>query len=75
MLPWVAVDSGSGEVIGTSRYHDVVPAADRVEIGYTWYRPAWQRTHVNTACKLLLLGYAFDKLGCGVVGLRTDGLN
>lgn len=75
MLPWVVVEAGSGQVIGTSRYHDVVAPADRVEIGYTWYRPAWHRTHVNTACKLLLLEYAFDQLGCGVVGLRTDGLN
>lgn len=75
MLPWVVLETGSGQVIGTSRYHDVIAAADRVEIGYTWYRPAWHRTHVNTGCKLLLLEYAFDRLGCGVVGLRTDGLN
>lgn len=75
MLPWVVVDPGSRQIIGTSRYHDVVSAVDRVEIGYTWYRPAWHRTHVNTACKLLLLEYAFDQLGCGVVGLRTDALN
>ncbi len=75
MLPWVVRELESGELVGSSRYHDVVAAADRVEIGYTWYRPRCQRTHVNTACKLLLLEYAFDVLGCGVVGLRTDGLN
>jgi RimJ/RimL family protein N-acetyltransferase len=75
MLPWVVVDSVSGQIIGTSRYHDVMAAVDRVEIGYTWYRPAWHRTHVNTACKLHLLTYAFDRLGCGVVGLRTDVCN
>lgn len=75
MLPWVVREASSGDVIGTSRYHDVVADADRVEIGYTWYAKRWQRTHVNTACKLLLLGHAFDTVGCAVVGLRTDNFN
>ena len=57
------------------RYHDIVAAAERVEIGYTWYAKQWQRSHVNTACKLLLLQHAFDELGCKVVGLRTDNFN
>jgi RimJ/RimL family protein N-acetyltransferase len=52
-----------------------VPAIDRVEIGYTWYAGSRQRTHVNTACKVLLLGHAFDALGCRVVGFRTDHFN
>jgi RimJ/RimL family protein N-acetyltransferase len=65
----------SGDIIGTTRYHDIVPAIDRVEIGYTWYAARWQRTHVNTACKLLLLTHAFESLGCKVVGLRTDRFN
>ncbi len=75
MLPWVVRDLASGEIAGSTRYHDVVPAIDRVEIGYTWYAKRCQRTHVNTACKLLLLGHAFDGLGCKVVGLRTDNFN
>jgi N-acetyltransferase len=75
MLPWVVRDSGSGEIIGSTRYHDIVPAIDRVEIGYTWYRASRQRTAVNTTCKLLLLAHAFDTLGCRVVGLRTDNFN
>ena len=75
MLPWAVRELASGAVIGTTRYHDVVPAVDRVEIGYTWYAARWQRTHVNTACKLLLLAHAFDALGCRVVGLRTDNFN
>ena len=62
-------------VIGSTRFHDIVPAVDRVEIGYTWYAQRCQRTHVNTACKLLLFTYAFEKLGCKVVGLRTDNFN
>jgi RimJ/RimL family protein N-acetyltransferase len=75
MLPWVVIDAPSGVVIGSSRYHDIVADIDRVEIGYTWYAQSWQRTHVNTACKLLLLGHAFDTLGCAVVGFRTDNFN
>ena len=75
MLPWAVVESSRGTVIGTTRYHDVVPAIDRVEIGYTWYGRRWQRTNVNTTCKLLLLGHAFDTIGCEVVGLRTDSFN
>lgn len=64
-----------GEVVGTTSYHDIIPSAKRVEIGYTWYAARWQRTHVNTACKLLLLQHAFDGLECGVVGWRTDNFN
>jgi RimJ/RimL family protein N-acetyltransferase len=75
MLPWVVRDLPSGAVIGSTRYHDIVPAIDRVEIGYTWYASGRQRTHVNTTCKLLLLAHAFDTLGCQVVGLRTDNFN
>jgi RimJ/RimL family protein N-acetyltransferase len=75
MLPWAVRDLASGAIIGSTRYHDIVPAIDRVEIGYTWYALSRQRTHVNTTCKLLLLGHAFDTLGCQVVGLRTDSFN
>lgn len=75
MLPWVVRELQSGAIIGSTRYHDIVAAIDRVEIGYTWYAQSWQRSHINTACKLLLLGHAFDTLGCKVVGLRTDNFN
>lgn len=75
MLPWAVRDLATGAIIGSTRYHDIVPAIDRVEIGYTWYAQSRQRTHVNTTCKLLLLSHAFDTLGCKVVGLRTDGFN
>jgi N-acetyltransferase len=75
MLPWVVRELKGGHVIGSTRYHDIVSNIDRVEIGYTWYGQSHQRTHVNTACKLLLLEHAFDTLGCKVVGLRTDGFN
>src|SRR6478752_10367116 len=62
MLPWVVREAASGAVIGSTRYHDVVAAIDRVEIGYTWYALRWQRSHVNTVCKLLLLTHAFEAL-------------
>ncbi len=75
MLPWAVRDIVSGALVGTTRYHDVVAAADRVEIGWTWYAASRQRTHVNTACKLMLMEHAFETVGCGVVGLRTDNLN
>jgi RimJ/RimL family protein N-acetyltransferase len=75
MLPWVVRELETGIVAGTTRYHDIVAPIDRVEIGYTWYAQRWQRTHVNTACKLLLFAHAFDTLGCRVVGLRTDNFN
>ena len=75
MLPWVVRELSEGKIIGSTRYHDIVAAIDRVEIGYTWYGKRWQKSHVNTACKILLLGHAFDTLGCKVVGLRTDNFN
>lgn len=75
MCPWAVRDLGSGRIVGSTRYHDIVPPIDRVEIGYTWYSASMQRSHVNTVCKLLLLAHAFDTLGCAVVGLRTDNFN
>ena len=75
MLPWVVRDLSTGAIVGSTRYHDIVPAIDRVETGYTWYAARCQRTHVNTTCKLLLFAHAFETLGCKVVGLRTDNFN
>jgi len=75
MLPWAVRDVASNTIVGSTRYHDIVAAIDRVEIGWTWYASRCQRTNVNTTCKLLLLGHAFDTLGCAVVGLRTDNFN
>ena len=75
MLPFVVRDKESGKVIGSTRYHDIVPAVERLEIGYTWYGRSWQRTHVNTSCKLLLMTHAFETLGARLVGWRTDNYN
>jgi RimJ/RimL family protein N-acetyltransferase len=75
MLPWAVRDLTSGAIVGSTRYHDIVAAVDRVEIGYTWYAKSRQKSHVNTTCKLMLLSHAFETLGCKVVGLRTDNFN
>jgi RimJ/RimL family protein N-acetyltransferase len=72
---FVVQDASSGKVLGCSSYHDILPAVKRVEIGYTWYAQSVQRTHVNTACKLLLMTHAFETLACHVVGWRTDNFN
>ena len=74
-LAFAVVDAATGAVIGTTSYHDIVPAIGRLEIGYTWYAKSRQRTHVNTTCKLLLLTHAFETLGAALVGLRTDNFN
>jgi N-acetyltransferase len=75
MLPWAVRDLKSDTIVGTTRYHDIIAATDRVEIGWTWYAKRCQRSHVNTTCKLLLFEHGFEKLACKVVGLRTDNLN
>ena len=75
MLPWVVRELATNTIVGTTRYHDIVPAIDRVEIGYTWYSESRQRTAVNRTCKLILLTHAFETLNCAVVGFRTDNFN
>jgi RimJ/RimL family protein N-acetyltransferase len=74
-VPFAVIDEASGTVIGSSSYHDIIAPVARLEIGYTWYAKSRQRSHVNTACKLMLLTHAFDTLGAGVVGWRTDNYN
>ena len=74
-LPFAVVDVASGRVLGSSSYHDIVPAIDRLEIGYTWYAASVQRSHVNTSAKLLLMTHAFEALGARLVGWRTDNFN
>lgn len=75
MLPWAVRDLATGTIVGSTRYHDIVPEVDRVEIGWTWYAASRQRSHINSACKLLLMTHAFETLGCQVVGFRTDNFN
>ena len=72
---FAVLDDATGDVLGSTSFHDILPTVKRVEIGYTWYRKSVQRSHVNTTCKLLMMGHAFDQLGCNVVGWRTDNFN
>ena len=72
---FAVLDDASGKVLGSSSYHDILPAVKRVEIGYTWYAKSVQRSSVNTTAKLMLMTHAFETLGCNVVGWRTDNFN
>lgn len=70
-----AVRDASGRIAGTTRYYDLAPAIPRLQIGYTWHARSAQRTGLNTEAKLLLLGHAFEALGCVSVGLQTSTHN
>lgn len=74
-LAFAVLDAASGEVIGSSSYHDIVPEVERLEIGWTWYAASRQRSAVNTTAKLLLMSHAFETLGARLVGWRTDNFN
>ena len=74
-LPFTIRELESDAIIGTTSFHDILPAVERVEIGYTWYARSWHRSHVNTSCKLMLMAHAFEVLGAAVVGFRTDNCN
>ncbi len=72
---FAVVDERNSRVLGSTSFHDIIPSVKRVEIGYTWYAKSVQRSHVNTTCKLLMMGHAFETLCCGVVAWRTDNFN
>ena len=72
VLPFVQVWKASGEVYGSTSYLAIDAGNRRLEIGSTWLAPAFQRTPANTEAKLLLLGHAFDTLGCNRVEFKTD---
>ena len=74
-LPFAVRDLTNGEIVGSTRYHDIAPEVERLEIGFTWYAKSRQRTAVNTTCKLLLLSHAFDALDAKVVCLLTHSFN
>jgi RimJ/RimL family protein N-acetyltransferase len=75
MLPFAVREKSSGEIVGTTRFYEFDPALPRIAIGYTWYAKRWQKSHLNTACKRLLLQYAFESLECVAVEFHTDGRN
>jgi N-acetyltransferase len=72
---FAVIENDTGKVLGTTSYHDILPAVKRIEIGWTFYAKSSQRSHVNTTCKLLMMQHAFETLGCHVVGWRTDNFN
>lgn len=74
-LPFGIIDRASGRAVGSTRYLDIRPEHEALEIGWTWIAPAHQRTAVNTECKLLLLTHAFETLGASRVQLKTDARN
>jgi RimJ/RimL family protein N-acetyltransferase len=74
-LPFVTIERSSGRVVGSTRFGNYDPANRRIEIGWTWIAPQWQRTAINTEAKYLMLSHAFAKLGCVRVELKTDVLN
>ncbi|MET4675399.1 GNAT family N-acetyltransferase [Luteibacter sp. ME-Dv--P-043b] len=75
MSPWVVRENASGDIVGTTRFYDIVDDPRRMAIGYTWYARRWQRSHVNTACKHLLLSHAFQDRDAVAVEFHTDAYN
>jgi RimJ/RimL family protein N-acetyltransferase len=75
MLPFAVREAGSGDIVGSTRYYEIDAELPRLAIGYTWYAKRWQKSHLNTACKRLLLEHAFETLGCVAVAFHTDELN
>ncbi len=74
MLPF-AVRDAAGEIVGSTRFYGLDPEVPRLLLGYTWYAPRVQRTGLNTDCKRMLLGHAFETLGCASVGFETSRFN
>mgnify|MGYP000223331612 CR=1 FL=1 len=75
MLPFATIDKASGRIVGSTRFDDIVQAHRRVEIGWTWIAPPWQRSAINTEAKYLMLQHAFERWNCVRVQLKTDSLN
>jgi RimJ/RimL family protein N-acetyltransferase len=74
-VPFATVIRVSGRVVGSSRFGNLDAHNRRVEIGWSWVAPAWQRTGVNAEAKYLMLRHAFEGWGCHRVELKTDALN
>ena len=74
-VPCVTVEQSSGRLIGSTRYLNIDRAHHRLEIGYTWVAPPWQRSGANLEAKLLQLRHAFETLGCRRVEFKTNSLN
>ncbi len=74
-VPFSIVVKESGRIVGSTRFGNIEPAHKRVEIGWTWIVPAYQRSFVNTQAKFLMLSHAFEVWGCNRVEFKTDFKN
>ena len=74
-LPFVIVAKHSGKIIGSTRFCNADPVNRRLEIGYTWYSKSYQRSSINSECKLMLLQHAFEVLDVIAVEFRTHWHN
>jgi RimJ/RimL family protein N-acetyltransferase len=74
-VPFVTIDKPATMVVGSTRFGNIDPVNRRVEIGWTWISPAFQRSYVNSEAKYLMLRHAFDVWDCVRVELKTDVLN
>lgn len=74
-LPFATVERASGSVVGSTRFASAVHAHRRVEIGWTWIAPPWQRTALNTEVKYLMFRHAFEVMGARRVELKTSAKN
>ena len=75
ILPFITIHKSSNTIVGTTRYLNIDYENHRLEIGHTWIAKSWRKTYVNTEAKFLMLQYAFEKLACIAVEIRTDVLN
>ena len=75
ILPFITIHKSSNTIVGTTRYLNIDYENHRLEIGHTWIAKSWRKTYVNTEAKFLMLQYAFEKLACIAVEVRTDVLN
>ncbi len=74
-LPFITIEKPTNKIVGSTRFGNINVKDRRAEIGWTWINPAWQRTYVNTAAKLLMLTHAFETWNCIRVEFKTDALN
>ena len=74
-LPFVTIEKSTNKIVGSTRFGNIDAKNRRVEIGWTWVNPKWQKTFINTEAKLLMLAHAFEIWNCVRVELKTDALN
>ncbi len=74
-VPFATIERSSGTVVGSTRFGNIDEINRKIEIGWTWIAPAWQRTAINTEAKLLMLTHAFEVWDCIRVELKTDSFN